>query len=179
MRQFDAFDLYIKFCPQETASVSVLRVFRLFPVADAQLAQRASVRRRSRRSGFRRPRDSPPIACQSCAQEQRVTYSLCTLDTIVFFSFGTAAHKACAARNPARKPIYCRCYCKLISEHPDSMISRISEWEIMKTNPRGLSVWRKILLLAALNGSCRRNTNDVCVHRGLRPQNGALSSCIC
>lgn len=27
------------------------------------------------------------------------------------------------------------CHCKLISEHPDSMISRISEPQIMKTNP--------------------------------------------
>lgn len=35
------------------------------------------------------------------------------------------------------------------------MISRISEWQIMKTNPRGLSVWRQILLLAALSGSRR------------------------
>lgn len=49
-----------------------MRVLGLFPVTDAQLAQQASVRRRSRRSGF-----SPPIARQSlCAQEQQVTSSL-------------------------------------------------------------------------------------------------------
>lgn len=47
--------------------------------------------------------------------------------------------------------IYCQC--KLISERPDSMISRISELQIMKTNPWGLSVKRQILLLAALSGS--------------------------
>lgn len=158
-----------------------MRVFRLFPLADAQLGRRASVRRRSRRSGFRPPCDPPPIARQSlCAQEQQVTYSPRTLDTIVFFSFGSAAHKACAARNPKPRTNPSTVgYCKLISEHPDSMISRISEWEIMKTNPQGLSVWGKILLLAALSGSCRSNTNEVCVHQGLRPQNDALSSCIC
>lgn len=81
-----------------------MRVFRHFPVTDAQFARQASVQWRSSRNGFSGPCDRPAIACQSlCVQEQQVTYSLCTLDTIVFFSFGTAAHKACAARNPTHK----------------------------------------------------------------------------
>lgn len=35
--------------------------------------------------------------------QQQVTYSLCTLETIVFFSFGATVHKACTACNPNHK----------------------------------------------------------------------------
>lgn len=58
-----------------------------------------------------------------------------------FFSppFVATVNKACMACNPNHKTTRTpSTVTKLISQHPDSMISRISEWQIMKTNPQRL-----------------------------------------
>lgn len=101
-----AFDLYIKFCRQETASVSVFCTCVFSGCFHHKMRSRHL---------FGGAAEGTASACRPlCAQEQQVTYSACTLDTIVFFSFGTTTHKACAARNPNHKLSHKTIYCLLL-----------------------------------------------------------------